>query len=98
MNDQINLTPAYIAAQAVALNARTNMLTDHMVDDMREKAEELLPRDHPMRAEIIMFATQYMELKRDAYAMRLLGENLETGLHNALNIRKVKEQWQDQYD
>lgn len=82
-------TPAYSAALAVALNARTGSLTLHMVDDMRIRAEELLDRDDPMRAAIIGFATSYEEFRRDAYAMEKLGETLQAALSDALSLTAV---------
>lgn len=78
--------PALVAAQAVALSARTDGLTMHAVDDMRTKAEELLARDDPMRGAMLAFATQYEALRRDPYALRLLGEALERALAEALAL------------
>lgn len=77
--------PALFAAQAVALSARTGSLTQHAVDDLRTKAEELLPRGDDLRSEILSFATKYEELRRDAYAVEKLGETLERALAASLN-------------
>lgn len=77
--------PALMAAQAVALSARTDQLTGHMVDDMRTKAEELLPRDHPARAAILTFATMYEQHRRDPDQMRAQGRYLQDAIGQSLN-------------
>lgn len=77
--------PALIAAQAVAMSARTGSLTQHMVDDLRTKAEELLARDDDLRPAILRFATKFEEYRRDAYALTKLGEELEREVSAALN-------------
>ena len=77
--------PVLVAAQAVGMSARTGSLTQHAVDDLRTKAEELLPRGDDLRLAILSFATRYEELRRDAYAMTKLVEELERALHLALN-------------
>ena len=77
--------PALMAAQAVAMSARTNQLTLHMVDDARTRAEQLLPRDHPARAAMLTFATMYEQHRRDPEAMRKQGEYLQDALGRALN-------------
>lgn len=81
-----NRTPALMAAQAVALSARTRMLTQHAVDDMRTRAEELLDRDDPMRAACLRFATKFEEYRRDLYALEKLGEELERELTSTLSL------------
>jgi hypothetical protein len=80
-----NIIPALMAAQAVAMSARTDQLTSHMVDDMRTKAEELLPRDHPARAAIIAFATMYEQYRRDADQMQAQGRCLQDAIGLSLN-------------
>lgn len=77
---------ALMSAQAVALSARTQMLTMHAVDDMRTRAEELLARDDPMRAACLRFATMFEEFRRDPYALEKLGEELERELSAALGL------------
>jgi hypothetical protein len=77
--------PAFMAAQAVALSARTGQLTQHMVDDCRTRAEELLPRDHPVRSAILAFATMYEAHRRDADQMQAQGRYLQDALGQALN-------------
>lgn len=62
-----------MAAQGVALSARTDTLDARQVDAMRCQAEELLPRPDPARTTIIAFATQYELERRDAAAVRQLG-------------------------
>lgn len=78
--------PALMAALSVALSARTRQLTMHAVDDMRTKAEELLPRDHGARAAIILFCTMYELHARDADAVTELGAELQRGLDRALAL------------
>ncbi len=77
--------PALMAAQAVALSARTGTLTLHMVDDMRARAEELLSRDHPVRRAVLTFATMYEQYRRDPEQIRKQGEYLQEALGLALN-------------
>lgn len=80
--------PALMAAFAVALSARTNMLTPHAVDQMRTQAEELLPRDHGAYSAIVSFATQYEIYHRDPEALAKLGEYLEASLTEAVGPRR----------
>ena len=77
-------TPALMAALAVALSARTQTLTPHAVEDMRIKAEELMPRDHSAFAAITTFAVQYELHRRDAQKLAELGEELEACLRRAV--------------
>jgi hypothetical protein len=77
-------TAALMAAFAVAMNARTGQLTQHLVDDMREKAEELLRRDHPAYPLIMHFATQYEIHHRDRAQMVILGDALDHGIRLAV--------------
>lgn len=79
--------PALMAAFAVALSARTNMLTPHAVDQMRTQAEELLPRDHDAYPAIVSFATQYEIYHRDPEALSRLGQYLEDSLTQAVGPR-----------
>lgn len=76
---------ALFAAQAAALSARTGTLTLHQVDDARTKAEELLPRDHPVRSAVISFATMWEQYRRDPEQIRKQGEYLQDALGRALN-------------
>lgn len=75
---------AIMAAFAVAMNAKTNQLVQHHVDDMRTKAEELLPRDHAAYPVIMAFATQYELHRRDPDQLAELGKTLEMGIRMAL--------------
>lgn len=75
-----------MAAKAVALSARTDGLTPHAVEDMRTRAEELLARDDALRPACIRFATMFEEYRRDAYALRMLGEELEREIEAALGL------------
>lgn len=70
---------ALTAAYAVAMSARTNTLSQHAVEDMRIKAEELL-RDHPAYPVITAFATQYELHHRNREMLASLGETLEMGV------------------
>lgn len=71
-------TPARMAALAVALSAQTSMLTAHMVDNMRSKAEETLKGGDPLRTAILTFATMYevAAMEGNDVAIRLLGADL----------------------
>lgn len=82
-------TTVLFAATAVALSARVNSLTLHAVDDLRSKAEELLPRGDNLRSEILTFATMWEEYHRDAYALEKLGESLGRAVECALNPEAV---------
>lgn len=82
MSDRL---PALFAAQAVALSARTGALTQNAVDDMRTRAEELLPRGDDLRAAILSFATMYEDCRRDAGALAMQGRILDAALSRALN-------------
>ena len=73
------------AAKAVSGLARCGGLTQHAVDDLRTKAEELLERGDTLRLEVLAFATMYEEYRWDAYAMQKLGESLDRATHIALN-------------
>lgn len=75
---------ALTAAFAVAINARTRQLTDHAVEDMRVKAEELLLRDHPAYPIIMTFCTMYEVERRNPDALATLGEDLERGIRDAV--------------
>ena len=75
---------ALTAAFAVAMNARTGQLTDHSVEDMRIKAEELLLRDHPAYPIIMTFCTMYEVERRNPPALTALGEALERGIRDAV--------------
>lgn len=77
--------PALMAAFAVAMSARTGQLTDHAVEDMRVKAEEVLRRDHPAYPIIMQFATMYEVNRRDPAAMSALGDDLERGIRLAVS-------------
>ncbi len=76
--------PALMAAFAVAMSARPGQLTEHAVEDMRVKAEELLRRDHPAYPIIVQFATMYEVHRRDAATLVTLGDDLERGIRLAV--------------
>lgn len=78
-------TPVLCAALAVSLNARAGQSSLHDVDHMRMLAEELLPQRDSLREAILSFATRWEALKRDTYALRLLGEELDRALRAALH-------------
>jgi hypothetical protein len=73
-------TAPLMAALSVALNARTNQLTQNVVDDMRTKAEELLPRDHAAYGAIMNFATMYELHRRDVPVLAELGDQLQRAI------------------
>ena len=75
MGEPLNVT-VMMAASAVALKARHGGLTQHDVDDLRTKTEELMARDDPTRHPILTFATMYEEHRRNLEALRELGEDL----------------------
>lgn len=75
---------ALTAAYAVAMSARTGQLTDHAVEDMRVKAEELLLRDHPAYPIIMTFCTMFEVERRNPPALAALGEDLERGIRHAV--------------
>ncbi len=91
-------TQVLMATFSVALCARTQALTAHQVDEMRIKAEELMDRDDPLRPHIINFATQYENLRRDPYAVRILGENLEAALRADLHPASRRTNWTEPRD
>lgn len=76
--------PVLMAAQAVALSARTGGLRRDQVDDMRTKAEELLERGDTFRTAVLMFATQFEAEWRDRVAVVSLGEELQRSVDRAL--------------
>jgi len=90
--------PALMAAFAVAMNARTGQLTQHQVDDMREKAEELLRRDHPAYPLITHFATQYEIHARDRDQLVILGDALEHGIRLAVAPAQPDKPWRADLD
>lgn len=76
--------PALMAAYSVAMSAKVGQLTEHAVEDMRIKAEEVLLRDHPAYPVIVHFATMYEIHRRDPAALAQLGETLELGIRMAV--------------
>lgn len=78
--------PVLIAAQAAALSARTGGLAGPQVADLLRQAYDLLDPGDDLRQAILSFASRYNDLRRDAYAVRLLGEELEAALRVALNL------------
>ena len=75
MNSPLNVA-VMMAASAVALSARVGMVTQHDVEDLRTKCEELLARDDPMREPILTFASMFEVHHRDRAQLRELGEDL----------------------
>ncbi len=73
------------AMLSVSMLARQNNLSPWRVDEMEERAmDALLPGD-ALRQAVLSFADRYPALKRDAYALRLLGEELGVALRVVLN-------------
>lgn len=92
MSDRLS---ALMAAHAVALSARTGSLTQHAVDEMRGRAEQVMGREDTMRAAILSFATMYEALRRDAYAVEKLGEQLEAALRSELSLTRTMRERRD---
>lgn len=86
---------ALMAAHAVSLSARTGSLTQHAVDDMRGRAEQVMERHDPMRAAILSFSTMYEAHRRDPYAVEKLGEALERDLRDELSLTRVMRERRD---
>lgn len=83
----IDRTPVLSAAYAVAMSARTNAgLMRHAVDDMRVRAEELLPRDDELRRAIFAFCTGYELHHRDPVHVHYLGAELERAVRLTLGL------------
>lgn len=80
--------PALMAAKSVALSARTGCLTLHAVEDMRTRAEELLPRGDALRAAVLSFATMYEQYRRDPDALVKLGEGLDRDIDCAIGLQR----------
>lgn len=78
-----------IAAQAVALSARTGTLTLHAVDDMRARAEQFLDWRDDVRLAVMTFATQYEQHRRDPEALRALGEALDAAICQILRLTEA---------
>lgn len=91
-------TPALMAAFAVALSARTGQLSDHAVEDMRIRAEELMPRDHPAFMAVTTFATMYELHRRDAQKVADLGDELDACLRRALAPAAPDRPWRADLD
>lgn len=91
-------TPALMAAYAVALSARTQTLSPHAVEDMRTKAEELMPRGHAAYHAITAFATQYELHRRDPQKLSDLGEELEACLRRAVAPAAPERPWRADID
>ena len=88
-------TPVLMAALSVAMSARTNMLSQHAVDDMRTRAEELLERDDPMRSAVLTFATQWEAHHRDPHGLRYCGEELQRALDADLGLEPPRRERRD---
>ena len=78
--------PVLMAAQAVAMSARTNQLTTHAVDDMRIKAEELLAHGDELRLAVLTFASAYEGARRDPGALAVHGTTLEAEIRELLKL------------
>lgn len=73
------------AILSVSLSARQNVLEVWKVADLRERAVSVLPQGDDLRQAVVGFASRYPDLRRDAYALRLLGDELYCALNVALN-------------
>lgn len=70
---------------SVALSARQSAVRPEQIEEMRARVIEALPAGDDLRASVISFASRYAQLKRDPYALRLLGEELHGALQTRLN-------------
>jgi hypothetical protein len=66
-----------LAAATVALKARAGQLTMGDVDELRERAEQLLTREDPVYLAVTWFATQFMQSPDPDQLMWLGGQLLE---------------------
>jgi hypothetical protein len=89
MDDAVAL-PVLFAALAVAMSARVGGLTQHQVDDLRTKAEELLPRGEGLRQAVLAFATAYEADRHDAKAMEYHGQALERAMREATGLERPR--------
>lgn len=97
MSPGFNVT-VLMAASAVAMKARDggqsseregrarhSALTQHDVDDLRTKAEELLAHDDPFRAPVMTFASMYELERRNPAGLIAIGEDLWRAVQWATN-------------
>jgi len=81
--------PALMAAQAVAMRAMIDDLTQMDVDDMRNLAEELLDTDLPIYRAVTGFATQYDMACHDPEALAMQGRILRDAVLAAVGSGPV---------
>lgn len=63
-------------ATAVALKARDGSVTQHEVDGLREKVEELMKGDESFAPCVYRFCTDYELVRRDPEGLKAAGEAL----------------------
>lgn len=63
-------------ATAVALKARDGSVTQHEVDALREKVEELMKGDESFAPCVFRFCTDYELVRRDPAGLKAAGEAL----------------------
>lgn len=73
------------AMLSVSMSAQQAVLQGWQVNALHLQAVETLPAGDDLRQAVISFAGRYPDLRRDAYAVRLLGEELGRALQIALN-------------
>jgi len=78
--------PVLMAAQAVALSARTNTLTAQAVEAMLARACEALAPVDELRAAVVTFAAAYERHRRDPEAMAVHGVTLEAEIREILKL------------
>lgn len=81
--------PALMAAQAVAMRAMIDDLTQMDVDDMRNLAEELLDTDLAIYRAVTGFATQYDLARHDPEALAMQGRILRDAVLAAVGSGPV---------
>ena len=69
-------------ALAVALRARDGSVTQHEVDGLREKVEELMKGDTSFAPCVFRFCTDYELVRRDPERLKAAGE----ALHYAIKV------------
>ena len=76
---------AMCAVLSVSMLARQDSLKPVQVDDLLARVMAVFPPGDDLRQAVVSFADRYPRLRRDAYALRLLGEELDAALNVALN-------------
>lgn len=81
-----NRMPVLMAAQAVALSARTGSLRPEAVTNMVDQAITRLSPGDDLRSAVITFSEAFDRDRRDPGAMEVHGVTLETELREILKL------------